>query len=117
MIGGRLAYLSLYVNDVRESRTFYADLVGLPIVSDEDWGVVLDAGGVQLFLHPGRDPQAPQHLEMTFSVGDVDAAIGDLAAVGVRVVEQPTDRDWGDRDGAVEDPDGNVVYLRSGRGT
>lgn len=52
---------------------------------------------------------------MTFNVANVDTAIAELAAAGVRVVEQPTDRDWGDRDGAVEDPDGNVVYLRSVR--
>jgi uncharacterized glyoxalase superfamily protein PhnB len=52
---------------------------------------------------------------MTFDVDDADTAIAELKARGVRVLEEASDRDWGDGDGAVEDPDGNVVYLRSDR--
>jgi catechol 2,3-dioxygenase-like lactoylglutathione lyase family enzyme len=114
VIARGLAYLSLYVNDLRGSRGFYGDLLGLSIVSDGDWGVVLDAGGVQLFLHPRESRDEPgQRVEMTFDVDDADTAIAELKARGVRVLEEASDRDWGDRDGAVEDPDGNVVYLRS----
>jgi uncharacterized glyoxalase superfamily protein PhnB len=74
----------------------------------------VQAGELQLFLHPreGVD-QLPQRLEMTFDVDDADDAIADLRAMRVPVLEEATDRDWGDRDGAVEDPDGNIVYLRS----
>jgi Glyoxalase/Bleomycin resistance protein/Dioxygenase superfamily len=54
---------------------------------------------------------------MTFDVDDADSAIGALKAKGIPVLEDP-DRDGGDRDGSVQDPDGNVVYLRSkGRAT
>jgi catechol 2,3-dioxygenase-like lactoylglutathione lyase family enzyme len=114
VIARGMAYLSLYVNDVRGSRGFYGDLLGLPIVSDGDWGIVLDAGGVQLFLHPRESgSETEQRVEMTFDVDDADTAIAELKARGVRVLEEASDRDWGDRDGAVEDPDGNVVYLRS----
>jgi catechol 2,3-dioxygenase-like lactoylglutathione lyase family enzyme len=115
VVAQRLAYLSIYVSDIRESRAFYADLLGLAVVSDEDWGVVLDAGEVQLFLHPGDSDRPPQRLEMTFDVSDVDQSIADLEVAGVRMVDDATDRDWGERDGAVSDPDGNVVYLRSDR--
>jgi uncharacterized glyoxalase superfamily protein PhnB len=32
---------------------------------------------------------------------------------GIRVLDEVADRGWGDRDGAVADPDGNTIYLRS----
>jgi catechol 2,3-dioxygenase-like lactoylglutathione lyase family enzyme len=115
VIARRLAYLSIYVSSLRDSRGFYGDLLGLPIVTDEAWGVVLDAGGVQLFLHPRSGDEPHQRVEMTFDVDDVDSAIADLKARGVPEVEEASDREWGDRDGAVLDPDGNVIYMRSMR--
>lgn len=110
----RLAYLSIYVRSLPDARRFYADLLGLPVVSDEEWGCVLDAHGIQLFLHPS-DGDEHQRLELTFDVDDADAAVTDLTSRGVRLSEPVTDRAWGDRDGAVLDPDDNVVYLRSRR--
>jgi catechol 2,3-dioxygenase-like lactoylglutathione lyase family enzyme len=101
---------------VADSRRFFAELLGLPLVTDEEWGCVLDAGGIQPFLHPSNGDQR-QHLELTFYVDDADAIVTDLTTRGVRLSEPVTDRDWGDRDGAVLDPDDNVVYLRSKRTT
>jgi catechol 2,3-dioxygenase-like lactoylglutathione lyase family enzyme len=115
VIARRLAYLSVYVRELGASRRFYGDLVGLPIMADEDWGVVLDAGGVQLILHDHDRRGQQQRVEVTFDVDDVDAAIADLKAKGVQIVDEASDRVWGDRDGAVKDPDGNVIYLRSAR--
>jgi catechol 2,3-dioxygenase-like lactoylglutathione lyase family enzyme len=48
----RLAYLTLFVDDLAASRRFYAELLGPPISNEGDWGLVLQAGGVELFLHP-----------------------------------------------------------------
>jgi catechol 2,3-dioxygenase-like lactoylglutathione lyase family enzyme len=51
----RLAYLSIYVSNLDNSRRFYGDLLGLPILRREEWGVVVQAGEVQLFLHAADD--------------------------------------------------------------
>jgi catechol 2,3-dioxygenase-like lactoylglutathione lyase family enzyme len=109
----RLAYLTLYVDDLAASRRFYAELLGLPVSNERDWGLVLRAGDVELFLHPRGDSPSRQHLEMTFDVADVDAAIERLRRLGVPVPEEPADREWGDRDAAVTDPDSNTIYLRT----
>ena len=110
--------LTIHVNDLSVSKAFYADLLSLRLGADEEWEVVLEAGDVRLFFHPADATLgARQHLEMTFDVDDADPAIGALKAKGIPVLEDP-DRDGGDRDGSVQDPDGNVVYLRSkGRAT
>jgi catechol 2,3-dioxygenase-like lactoylglutathione lyase family enzyme len=108
--------LSLYVRDLNASRQFYGDYLGLPVVQDEEWGVVLASGDVSLFLHP-RETDAAQHVELTFDVVDADAMVSELRARGVRVLDEVANREWGDRDGAVADPDGNAVYLRSRSGS
>jgi catechol 2,3-dioxygenase-like lactoylglutathione lyase family enzyme len=108
----RLAYLSMYVGDVSASRRFYSQLLGLDVIDEGDWGVMLGKADVGLFLHP-RTGQPPQHLELTFDVEDVDRAVAALRGEDVIVVDEPSVRGWGDRDGAVADPDGNVIYLRS----
>ena len=108
-----IAYISMYVGDVSASRRFYADLLGLQIDGEGDWGIAMRAGDIGLLLHP-RKTQPRQHVELTFDVDDVDTAIAALRGRDVQVVDEPSIRPWGDRDGAVADPDGNVVYLRSG---
>jgi lactoylglutathione lyase len=107
-----LAYLSIYVDDLLASRRFYAELLGFEAVEDSDRGVVVRMGDEDLYLH-AREGQPKQHLELTFDVDDVDSAVEVLRRQGVPIVDEPSDRGWGDRDGAVADPDGNVVYLRS----
>jgi lactoylglutathione lyase len=108
----RLAHLSMYVDDVSASRSFYAGLLALDIVDEGSWGVMLRREGVSLFLHP-RTGQSRQHLELTFDVEDVDRAVDAMRRAGVPIVDEPSLREWGDRDGAVADPDGNVIYLRA----
>jgi catechol 2,3-dioxygenase-like lactoylglutathione lyase family enzyme len=115
-MNARLAYLSIHVRSVPACRRFYADLLGLPVVSDEEWGCVLDAGRIQLFLH-ARGADEPRPVELTFEVDDPDAAVADLTSRGAPLSEPVVEREWGDRDGAVLDPDGNLVYLRSKRST
>jgi predicted enzyme related to lactoylglutathione lyase len=110
----RLASHSIYVSSLESSRRVYGDLLGLSDRSRGRVGALVQAGELQLFLHPQDDvDRPPQRLEMTFDVDDADDVIADLRATGVPVVEEATDRNWGDRDEAVEDLARNIVYLRS----
>jgi hypothetical protein len=52
-----------------------------------------DVVGVDLFLHPRGESPSRQHVEMTFDVADVDAAIERLRRAGVPVLEEPADRE------------------------
>ena len=42
---------------------------------------------------------------------DCDAALARLRDGRVRVVQEPTDQQWGERMAIVEDPDGNRVII------
>jgi catechol 2,3-dioxygenase-like lactoylglutathione lyase family enzyme len=106
-----LASLSLYVRDLDASKRFYSEILGLPLIQDESWGVELRAGSVGVFLHP-RDGGDDQHVELVLDVEDLATAFAELHEAGAAIVEEPTDREWGDRDGAITDPDGNTIYLR-----
>lgn len=59
-----LAYLSLFVADLAKSKAFYGELLGLPLVNDEEWGVTVQAGAVQVMLHPAEEGAAPQNVEL-----------------------------------------------------
>jgi lactoylglutathione lyase len=109
----RLAYVSLHVHNLGDSLSFYATYLGLPILQNDDLGVILRAGDVEVHLHKSNSDHSVDNAEMTFDVEDADAVVASLRERGISVVDEVVDREWGDRDGAVEDPDGNTVYLRS----
>lgn len=106
-----LAYISLFVADMARSKEFYGQRLGLPLLTDEEWGATFQAGPVQLMLHP-RESRTQQDVELVFDVIELDAAFDELRTAGVEVLEEPEAREWGDKDGAVADPDGNRIYLR-----
>lgn len=108
----------LYVNDIDRSRSFYADLLGLPVVDDSHGRLQLKIGSsTRLVLHPtevdGVDLKAARHgrCEVYLQVDDVDAWVEELAGQGVPVLQQPTTEPWRERDAVVLDPDGLSVYL------
>lgn len=76
--------------------------------------VTLEVAGQRLGI--GFDADAPQagsrqRAALWFYTGDCDLAVERLRAAGARVVEEPTDTDWGERVAQVLDPDGNVLHI------
>ncbi|GBF04264.1 glyoxalase/bleomycin resistance protein/dioxygenase [Deinococcus aerius] len=104
----RIGTVIVLTRDVRASRAFYADLLGLPVLSDEDGMVTLDAG-VPLLLHPADSPQPSRaSINLQFLVADVDGLIEEA---GLTVLTPPHDTEYGVREAEVLDPDGHAVFL------
>ena len=115
----------LAVEDMDRSLRFYRDgLGGEPVVVQPPEGppnfVALRFGvfhiGIGLLGRPMMhdEPMRPasgHRLELRFYIEDVDGAADGLAAAGFEIVTPPTDRDWGERNAIVRDPDGNLVML------
>ena len=122
----RLGYAILFVSDLESSIRFYRDVLGLPFRFSTESYAEFATEGAKFSLYardhlpaligreapPGEAPW-PQG-EVAFLVGDVDAEHRRLAAAGVRVLQPPTDRPWGERTLHVADPDGYVVELTRG---
>ena len=106
-----LVGLTLHVADVDRSLEFYRRLPGATVQFH------LPARFALLQLGHGRlgllaDQKRPFHVE--FEVPDLDAAAAELQALAIEL-DGPTQRQWGERDILVEDPDGNLLEFSAAR--
>lgn len=125
-VEARLALVILAVHDVSRAARFYEDAFG--------WTTEVDVpvyrefalpGGMRLGLYlrdafvknTGARPvslRAPEHTlatELYLMVGDLDAAVARLTALGARCLSPTAPRPWGDTAAYFEDPEGNVVVV------
>ena len=106
--------------DIDRSRGFYADVLGLPVLGEDDFAVTFDlGGGARLRLTPLPGHKAGAHTVLGWAVRDICAAMAELAARGVAFTIYPG---FGQDDSGVwshgdthvcwfADPDGNVLSL------
>lgn len=114
------------VDDIAAAKSFYADILGLD-VSDGPMGNLdlrLPAGG-HVFVYPKQDHTPAWFTILNLVVDDIDAAVDDLNARGVRTkiyddAELPTDEKGIMRGRSVDrgpdiawfrDPAGNVLSV------
>ena len=112
--------LCLAVKDIKESKKFYQDLIGLDI--DSDWGVnVAFKGGIalqqgfdELIGIPKESIVSRSHnMELVFEADDFNAFISkvenypNVEFVKGGVVEQP----WGQRVVHIYDLDGHIIEV------
>lgn len=112
-------HVSLIVADIRRSRGFYGELLGLEEIERPDFGLPgawYQAGAVQLHLleppadrDSGRPPETltPLAAHLAFEVEDYEAVRESLEAAGVEVLG------LGAEVGQLfaRDPDGNVLEF------
>jgi catechol 2,3-dioxygenase-like lactoylglutathione lyase family enzyme len=113
----------LFVQDVARSRSFYHDVLGLPVGFEDDVSVgfalegaafiVLqaDRAAAQLDGVPTATPSAGATAFLTAFCDDVRARHDDLTHRGVAFFQPPTDQPWGMRTAYFADPDGHVWEL------
>jgi catechol 2,3-dioxygenase-like lactoylglutathione lyase family enzyme len=108
------------VRDLVSARAFYEGTLGLRVVADTPFALVLDAAGTMLRVTPVPGLEARPFTVAGWNVADIDAAVRALADRGVRFTryEGMTQDDlgiWttpgGDRVAWFTDPDGNTLSL------
>jgi lactoylglutathione lyase len=114
-----LGYVIIYVSDLDRSVAFYRDTIGLSLKFIDAGYAEFETGGIRLALYESRraewltgvSPAPGPAAEIVFVVDDVDATAEQLAAAGVALLAQPTDRPWGHRTLHLADPDGFVIEF------
>ena len=101
----------LQVADLRRSLDFYLGVMGFKqewIVGEPPWlaGVCRDA--VEFHLYVANKP-VPSHVYL--NVNGVNAYFASAAAGGAKVTYPLGNREYGMRDGRLEDPDGNQIGI------
>jgi catechol 2,3-dioxygenase-like lactoylglutathione lyase family enzyme len=127
----RITIITLGVDDLEKSLTFYRDGLGLPTQgiqgTDLEQGAVVFfdlQGGLRLALYPrgalALDANVPlgAHSPTEFTLGynvgskaEVDATMEQVRSAGARIVDSAHDRFWGGYSGHFQDPDGHLWEI------
>ena len=102
----------LYSRDLDQARTFYRDVLGLPVLLEEAHVLHFDAGTVRLAIHRYPTGETTESREgfLVFSVEDLDGVYAELARRGVGFLGPPADRPYG-RVAYFHDPEGHEIGL------
>jgi lactoylglutathione lyase len=115
-----LEVITLFVDDVAASKAFYAEVLGLGILFEDENSAVVRMSN--LILNLLESAEAPTLVEpapvgsarrgaqllLTINVPDVDAVVVQLEEHGIKLLNGPIDRPWGRRTAAFADPSGFV---------
>jgi catechol 2,3-dioxygenase-like lactoylglutathione lyase family enzyme len=84
MFKPQTAFSGFSVDDLVKAKEFYTHTLGLELV-DEAMGLRLSLPhGGQVFVYDKKDHQPAGFTVLNFVVEDIDAAVGDLEAAGIR---------------------------------
>jgi catechol 2,3-dioxygenase-like lactoylglutathione lyase family enzyme len=116
----RVEVMTLFVEDLPRTRSFYRDVFGLEVVFEDEFSSVLKLENflINLLLTSRAHrlveptavggPAAGPRLLLTIKVDDADAICAQLARHGVPLLNGPVDRPWGRRTASFADPAGNI---------
>jgi catechol 2,3-dioxygenase-like lactoylglutathione lyase family enzyme len=122
MFANTKAYSGFAVDDLEKAREFYADTLGLKtsVVSEENGLIALHlAGDRDTLVYQKPDYTPATYTILNFPVDDIDKAVDELAARGVRCErydgfeqdEQGIARGGGPYIAWFKDPAGNVLSV------
>jgi catechol 2,3-dioxygenase-like lactoylglutathione lyase family enzyme len=103
-----------------KARAFYEGVLGLRVVLDDDFAVLLDANGTELRIQKVQSLTPQPHTQLGWSVPSISVVIKALRERGVTFevfpsLPQDSDGVWTAPSGArvawLKDPDGNLLSL------
>ncbi|MGD9704526.1 MAG: VOC family protein [Acidimicrobiia bacterium] len=120
---GGIAAITLFVDDLDESKRFYQRAFGLPVTfEDADSAVfrfgdalvnLLTVSAASELIEPARvaPREAGSRFVLTIHVEDVDALCAELRTRGIALLNGPIDRPWGPRTASFSDPSGHIWEI------
>ena len=105
------------VSDLAKAKGLFVDTLGFGVDFETGppgfvTGVVKDSVQVMLIGADGVNArQRPGTANVSFLTDEVDELFEACRTAGIEVIVAPADRDYGQRDFAIRDPDGNVMVF------
>jgi catechol 2,3-dioxygenase-like lactoylglutathione lyase family enzyme len=106
--------------DAKRARTFYEGTLGLRVVHDDDFAIVLDANGTTVRVTKVNEMKVAPYTVLGWTVADLASIVGALRDRGVTFerygsLGQDALGIWTAPDGTLvawlKDPDGNVLSI------
>jgi catechol 2,3-dioxygenase-like lactoylglutathione lyase family enzyme len=120
MLSGSKLAAFIATSKPKEARSFYEDVLGLKLVSDEEYAIVFDANGTTLRVQKAENFTPYPFTSLGWHVDDIEKAVADLRSKGVTFEQYP----WmpessngimtfpeGARVAWFKDPDGNLLSI------
>lgn len=116
-----IKFVGVPVSDQQRALEFYTTKLGFRVITDQPFddqqrwielGIGRSGAGIALFTPPGQENRVGSFTGISFVADDVMATCRELAAKGVRFVQEPKQADWG-TSAIIADPDGNQFVLGS----
>jgi len=107
-------------SNAARAKAFYCDVLGLPLISEDGFALVLDAQGTMLRVSLVKDVVAAPYTVLGWEVADIAAVVRGLTAKGVQFERYPWMQQdelgiWSAPDGGsvawFKDPDGNLLSV------
>jgi catechol 2,3-dioxygenase-like lactoylglutathione lyase family enzyme len=120
MIKG-IKFVGVPVTDQQRALEFYTEALGFRVVTDQPFddtqrwielGIGRSSSGISLFTPQGHENRIGTFTGISFVADDVVATSRELAAKGVKFIQEPQKADWGTA-AIFADPDGNQFVLGS----
>ncbi len=108
------------VTDAALARTFYESTLGLSVVDDSPFALVIDANGTKIRVTPVPDLRPQPFAIAGWQVADIAVTVNELVARGVEFnrydgMDQTANGVWASPSGDLVawflDPDGNTLSL------
>ena len=118
-----ISAITLFVEDLDETKRFYQEVFGLPVHFEDDASAVFKFGDLLInllqstaaveLIEPASvaSADAGARLQLTIDVDDVDATCAELISRGVQLLNGPMDRPWGIRTASFRDPAGHIWEI------
>lgn len=111
----KIGEVSLNTNNVIALANFYKQLFGIDNSSDDEIHQALICEETQLTIYNdgSHKNNNNQNISLAFTVDDIEVEYQKLLAMGVEIIEKPTQRPWGTINMSFYDLDRNMIYFRS----
>ena len=109
--------------DLKRSRDFYVGKLGLTVKKETDGEITFEAGGgTELYIYK-RPPAPSEHTLASFRVDNVEEAVDELSAKGIKFEQYDfpglktnekglaVSEEEGEKAAWFKDPDGNILAI------